>query len=107
MTTVRFYFANEVLYGFEIKGHSTFDEDDEQGRLVCASISSAAYMTANTVTEIIGANADISVDEEKGEMILKVLSEIESCATVLMGFMFHIEQLSKQYDDYITVTTEV
>ena len=56
MTKVVFY-GDPKLTGFCIKGHSTNNVDDEIGRLVCAFISSAAYMTANTVTDIIKANA--------------------------------------------------
>ena len=105
MTTVTFYFEVELLAGFQLKGHSTASEDDEQGRIVCAAVSSAAYMTANTITEIVGADADISVND--GEMTLHLKNEFEGSMQILSGFMLHMEQLSNQYPDYITLTTEV
>ena len=61
MTSVKFLSKNESLYGFEIKGHSSVDCDDQDGKLVCAAVSSAAYMTANTITEIIGDGCQIDV----------------------------------------------
>ena len=88
MTKVVFYFEDTLLTGFHIQGHSTKDADDEQGKIVCSAVSSAAYMTANTLTEIIGAAADITVDD--GEMILKVKNEFEGSMPILSGFMLHI-----------------
>ena len=105
MTSVTFLFQNEVLQGFDIKGHSTYSENDEQGKLVCSAVSSAAYMTANTITEIIGAKADIKVND--GEMFLKVLSDFEDCLPILSGFLLHMKQLSKEYNKYVTINSEV
>ncbi len=107
MTEVRFLYLNEILIGFHIKGHSTASAEDEIGRLVCASISSAAYLTANTVTEIVGAKAVADVDEEKGEMLFKVNSDYEEALPMLLGFRLHMEQLSNQFTDYIKIISEV
>lgn len=95
------------MVGFHLKGHSTSSADDEIGRLVCASISSAAYMTANTVTEIIGANAVVEVAEDEGEMLLNLKSDYELAMPILLGFKLHMEQLSNQFTDYIKVISEV
>lgn len=100
MTHVRF-----SSHGFTITGHCTADGSDEQGRLVCASVSSAAYMTANTITEIIRDRADIEVDE--GKMTLKVKNPSDKTVAVLEGFKLHIQQLEEQYKDCIKVYLEV
>ena len=107
MTEVRFLFENDILIGFHLNGHSTASSDDEVGRLVCASISSAAYMTANTITEIIGSTAVAEVNEEAGEMLFEVKSDYEEAMPVLLGFKLHMEQLSEQFTDYIKVISEV
>ena len=107
MTEVRYLFENDILVGFHLKGHSTASAEDDIGRLVCASISSAAYMAANTVTEIIGAKALVTVNEKSGEMLLKVKSDFELAMPVLLGFKLHMEQLSNQYTDYIKIISEV
>lgn len=86
-------------------GHCTADENDEEGRLVCASVSSAAYMTANTITEIIGDKADIEVND--GEMILNVKNPSDKTIAILEGFKLHIQQLEEQYKDCIKVYLEV
>ena len=107
MTEVRFLFEDDILVGFHLTGHSTASADDELGRIVCASISSAAYMAANTVTEIIGAEVLVTVDESFGEMLLKVKSDFELAMPVLLGFKLHMEQLFNQYTDYIKIISEV
>ena len=51
------FFEGENGRGFEISGHA----GGNAGRdIVCAAVSSAVYMAANTVTEIIKVRADIS-----------------------------------------------
>ncbi len=107
MTEARFLFEDDLLVGFHLKGHSTESANDDAGRLVCASISSAAYMTANTVTEIVGANAVAEVDEQSGEMLFKVKSDYEQALPILLGFKLHMEQLSNQFTDYIKIISEV
>ena len=107
MTESRFLFEDDLLVGFHLTGHSTAFAEDEVGRLVCASISSAAYMTANTITEIVGANTVIDLNEEVGEMLLEVKSDFEQALPILLGFKLHMEQLSDQFTDYIKVISEV
>ena len=107
MTEVRFLFENDILVGFHLKGHSTSSATDDTGHLVCASISSAAYMTANTITEIVGAKAVAEVNEDVGEMFLEVKSDYEEAFPVLLGFKLHMEQLSNQFTNYIRIISEV
>ena len=93
--------------GFSVKGHCTADANDELGRFVCASVSSAAYMAANTITDVVKDKADISVNEESGEMVLRLISPRNESKLVLKGFALHIMQLSEQYPDCIKVISEV
>ncbi len=105
MTSVKFFYNLESLCGFEIKGHSTQSSDDEIGEIVCSAVSSAAYMVANTVIEVIKADARVSVDDAL--MILKVSEPSDEVITVLKGFKLHIEQLAEQYSSNIKVYSEV
>ena len=102
MTKVEF-FAEPI--GFCMKGHSSKNGDDEQGRIVCAAVSSAAYMAANTITEIIGDIADIEVDDAK--MHLTVTAPSDETIAVLAGLRLHLEGLMDQYPKNINVISEV
>lgn len=94
-----------TLVGFSISGHSSFDCDDLEGKLVCSAVSSAAYMAANTVIEVIGDQAEAEVDDAL--MVIRVKRPSEKTVAVLEGFKLHIEQLSLQYNDRISILSEV
>ncbi len=101
MTSVKFLAEENRIIGFEISGHCSFDGDDEIGKIVCSAVSSAAYMTANTITEIIGDKADISVSEAK--MLLKVKKPSPDTIKVLKGLKLHLTELSNQYSNNIKI----
>ena len=100
MTSVKFL-ADKDLYGFEISGHSSGDGDDEIGKIVCSAISSAAYMAANTITEIIGDKADIEIDD--AVMRVKVKNPSRDTVVVLEGLKLHLTELSDQYSNNIKI----
>ena len=58
-------------------------------------------MAANTVTEIIGSDADVNADS--GAMSLLVKEPCERTVTVLKGLELHLTELSKQYPDNIKI----
>ncbi len=99
MITAKFIFGkNSLITGFEISGHSDYSRQGSD--IICASVSSAAYMTANTITDVIDLPADIKTDD--GYMLLKLCDgDAEKSAYILRGFMLHIEELQKEYPQYI------
>ena len=101
MTRVRFSADEKGLYGFEISGHSSEDGDDEIGKIVCAAVSSAASMAANTVTDIIGDKAEIFVDD--AVMRFYVKNPSVCTVKVLVGLRLHLTELSEQYGSNITI----
>ena len=72
MTKIKFFAKN---LGFEILGHSSANENDEGGKIVCAAVSSAAYMAANTIIEIVKDNVQTEISEAK--MLIKILNPSE------------------------------
>ena len=100
MTSVKFL-ANENLYGFEISGHSSTDCDDETGKIVCAAVSSAAYMAANTITEIIGDKADVEVDD--GKMLFVCKKPSDATIKVILGLKLHLTALSEDYSNNLRI----
>lgn len=101
MTGVKFLADDKNMIGFEISGHCSVDSDDEIGKIVCAAVSSAAYMAANTITDIIGDKAEAEIDEAKMHFV--VSSPTQSSINVLNGLRLHLEQLSGQYSNNIKI----
>ena len=93
------------ILGFHIKGHSGFDSSGRD--IICAFVSSAAYMTANTVTEIIGADA--VAEDNDGEMLVRVeKKDTEKCRIIFEGLKLHLINTEEQYPNYLKVIfTEV
>ncbi len=101
MTGVRFLIDGRGIYGFEISGHCSADGDDELGKIVCSAVSSAAFMAANTVTEIIGDEATAKTDEAK--MFFSVKNPSDAARAVLKGLRLHLCELSAQYGNNIKI----
>lgn len=100
MTKYKFLTNEKGIYGFIIKGHSGYAESG--GDIVCAAVSSAAYMTANTITDVLGIKADIA--ESDACFSLKVQNnDIDKCGILLMGLKLHLDGLSEQYSEHITL----
>ena len=87
---------------FTIKGHSGFASQGED--IVCAAVSSAAYMTVNTITEILKEEGISKVKD--GYLQFKV-SGSSAARDIIKGLQLHLIELSKDYPDYVKVTTEV
>jgi uncharacterized protein YsxB (DUF464 family) len=104
MIKATFYYSkNGALTGFNIKGHSGYAESGSD--IICASVSSAAYMVANTIMEIMGVKADARVDDS-GEMTVIIPEEsADKTNDILQGLKLHINELSLQYPKNVTITT--
>ncbi len=104
MTKVTFYFDENVPYGFLISGHSGFAESGED--IVCASVSSVAYMVANTITEILKVTAEIDVND--GIMKLIVNKEQRHITKdILLGLKLHLDSLAEDYPKFLETLMEV
>ena len=99
MVRVNFFKDGDMLYGFECKGHTGIAESGED--IVCSFISSACYMTANTVTEVMGIDADTAATD--GYMRLEINQSPEYAQDILKGLMLHLTELEKDYPNNIKV----
>ena len=104
MIQVRFYTDQEQLTGFRISGHAGAGAAGED--IVCAAVSSAAYMTANTITDILHIPAQVAVDD--GFMELRLCEQVEASQAVLCGLRLHLQALEEEYPKRVhLMNTEV
>ncbi len=101
MITVKFFLTEGVIRGFTARGHA---ESSRNGKfdLVCADVSSATYMTVNTLTDVLKVTAEPLVKNGFMEMILNA-EDAERSKELLKGYELHIRALSKKYPQYIKV----
>ena len=95
-----FTVTDKVIQGFEISGHSDYSEQGSD--IICAAVSSAAYMAANTVTEVQSLSAEIT--EQDGLMKLSLSpKDAKAAEVVLNGLLLHLNALSQEYSQFIKV----
>ncbi len=98
MIRVTFCEQNGSLTGFELQGHSGYDEAGRD--IVCAAVTSAALMTANTVTEVLHLPAKAEATDALIRLQVKP-EDAEQVQTLLKGFHLHIKELAKVYPQNI------
>ena len=98
MIKVTFLKSEGELVGYEFGGHSDYAAQGED--IVCAAVSSAAYLAANTLCDSFGIEADVTVDD--GYMKL-VAVRSDTTARLLVGLYRHMLQLEEQYEKDIKV----
>ena len=93
--------ANGRLTGFRVAGHAEYADSVED--IVCAAVSSAAYLTVNTITDVAGVSP-LSVRVEDGELFFRIEPKDEPvCRVLLTGLKLHLTGLEEQYPDNIHV----
>ena len=103
MITVTFCVRDDLLTGFQISGHSGYAEQGSD--IVCAAVSSAAILTANTATEILHLQADVR--EEDGFMHFQAEpADVSAAQPLLQGFKLHCKELQKVYPQNIRCQTK-
>ena len=99
MIKIEFFSGINGLCGFEAQGHSMSADSGED--IVCAFVSSACLMAANTVTEVIGLDADAQSDD--GYLRLMIMEDTAPAQGILEGLKLHLTELAKEYPDNIKV----
>ena len=92
------------LVGFSVSGHADsglFGRD-----IVCAAVSSATMLTANTITDYLYCKADV---KDQGNRIMLVLKDPDSAMSiagkqVIASFHNHLHLLAKDSKGKINVS---
>lgn len=99
MVRFKFVRTGKSITGFVVKGHAGYAEHGHD--IVCAAVSSAAYLTVNTITDIIGAKAQVEVKD--GYMLFSLTEPNGEASKLLEGLYAHIRSLAKDYPSGIKV----
>ena len=94
MTTAKFLFSGDTIVSFELSGHSGCAE--EGADIVCSAVSSAVYMAANTIIEIVKLNPETVVRD--GYLKVKMtLEDARKSKVITDGLYLHLGELQNQY----------
>lgn len=94
MTTAKFLFSDDTIVSFELSGHSGAGECGTD--IVCSAVSSAVYMAANTIIEIMKTSPETVVRD--GYLKLEMnLSDARKSKVITDGLYLHLSELQSQY----------
>lgn len=100
MISIKFFLSSRGYTGFEASGHSMTAPHGAD--IVCAAVSSACLMAANTVTEVIGLSADAKADD--GYLHFAIVGNPASAQDILEGLHLHLTELAKEYPNNMNIT---
>ena len=106
MISCHFFVSDDTVVGFAVNGHDT--PDDSGISLLCSAVSSAVYLTVNTVTDICKVKP-LVLETADGLLTLRLRKEdAMRCGDLLLGLQLHLTALAADYHSQITVNiTEV
>ena len=94
MTTAKFLFSDDTVVSFEVSGHSGAGEYGTD--IVCSAVSSAVYMAANTIIEIMKLSPEAEVRDGYLKFTMN-LSDARKSKTITDGLYLHLSELQSQY----------
>ncbi len=100
MINAVFTVSDGIVTGFKISGHSDYSEHGSD--IVCSAVSSAAYMAANTITEVQRIKAEITVNDGFMETDLSK-EDAKAAQVILNGLLLHLNALKEEYKQFIKV----
>ena len=100
MIRVTFCEQNGSLTGFRLYGHSGYAAAGSD--IVCAAATSAALMTANTVTEVLHIPASAEANDGLIRLQMKP-GFAEAAQPLLQGLLLHLRELAKAYPQNISL----
>lgn len=91
---------NGRLRSFSVDNHAGYGEEGED--IVCAAVSSAVQLTANGITEILGAAAEVKVDSK---ISLSLEDTTDDCAQYFMeALLLQLTILQEDYPEHVAVS---
>ncbi|MCI6022681.1 MAG: ribosomal-processing cysteine protease Prp [Oscillospiraceae bacterium] len=105
MIRAEFFSKADHLNGFSVSGHSGYADAGED--IVCAAVSSAVQLTANGITEVLGAHASVSAEGDTVSLNLESASE-GNAEVFLEALRLHLSLLAEDYPKNVKlIYTEV
>ncbi len=104
MITARFKKDSDGYRSFSISGHAGCEQYGFD--VACAAVSSAVQLTANGITEVAGVKAQVQVDKDTIGVTLPEGTPDECCNVLIGALHLHLNLLSEEYEDAISVIIE-
>lgn len=98
MTKIVIFKKNELIWAYQIKGHSGFEEEGKD--IVCSAISTSAQMALVGLKEVL--KLEVESDIHDGYMQVKLSDfENEKAQAILKAMELTLEDISKNYSQFV------
>ncbi len=95
------------LVGCAVIGHGGNNARSQQGKILCAAVSSAMQLVCNTLTECFHAEVDIvnepSEIEAQNRLAFRMPNPTAEQSEILHGLLIHLQNLAEDFHGGITV----
>ena len=108
MTRIEFFSQDDWISGFCGQGHSGYAEEGSD--IVCATVTTAISIAANTITDVLGVRAKLKVKDDEAQITLTLpasYEQEEAVQAVLQGMMLTLMSWRDQYPENLEVVMEV
>ena len=108
MIRSEFVIRDNKISAFSVEGHSGLAEAGSD--ILCASVSAMTMLVLNTLTEVYGAEIDLTAKEELPLISCRLISVPDgnqACVQgTLRGFLIQLEDLEKMHPTNLSVRTK-
>ena len=111
MTTITFYKADGIYYGFEEQGHTGYGESGED--ILCSALSSMTMLIINAIEVTYGCSVDYTIDEETTDIRLIAKSALPkyekdekkqfAVSGLIQAYYFQLMDLVEEYYEFLDV----
>lgn len=102
MIKVKFFYKDDMISGFELKGHAGYA--DHGSDIVCSAATSNSISVINSLEVLLDVNFDRVVADE-GLILLQISEkDIEKSQLLLEHLKLALGEVSKEYPKYIKIS---
>ena len=111
MTTITFYKADGIYYGFEEQGHTGYGESGED--ILCSALSSMTMLIINAIEVTYGCSVDYTIDEETTDIRLIAKSALPkfekdekkqyAVSGLIQAYFLQLMDLVEEYYEFLDV----
>ena len=101
MIYAKFYRCGDSFSGFEVSGHAGYA--DEGADVVCAAVSSAVQLTANSLTDFAHIVASVKAENDTVSVKIKNGCHTEVSDMLIASLRNHLKILAEDYAGTIEI----
>ncbi len=102
MTKATLFTQDGLLVGFRLAGHAGYAASGED--IVCSALSAVSHMTAVGLTQVLGLDAWVKVEEDQGRMAVLVRrQQAQAAQALLRALELELGAIAQQYPHHLRI----